>query len=67
MSVPSGKYDPAIGMVTFTTTNLGYYAAANVTKTFDDLGGCGLGLEANRGITKGIGNNKFNPDASIML
>ncbi len=128
VSVPSGRYDQATGMVTFTTTHFSYYAIAYVQKTFSDLGshvwakkqievltskgvistigksftpGTGitradylmmlvraLGLSAEftanfddvkpgdyyfkeigtarkLGITSGIGNNKFNPSATI--
>ena len=35
--VPSGRYDTATGMVTFSTTHFSNYAVVYVTKTFDDL------------------------------
>lgn len=38
MTVPSGRYASKTGMVTFTTTHLGDFAVAYVSKTFTDLG-----------------------------
>lgn len=38
MTVPSGRYASKTGMVTFTTTHLGEFAVAYVSKTFTDLG-----------------------------
>ncbi|WP_342548316.1 S-layer homology domain-containing protein [Paenibacillus sp. FSL P2-0089] len=38
LTVPSGRYDSKTGMVTFTTTHLGDFAVAYVSKTFTDLG-----------------------------
>lgn len=37
LTVPSGRYDSKTGMVTFTTTHLGDFAVAYVSKTFTDL------------------------------
>jgi O-glycosyl hydrolase len=37
VAVPSGKYDPATGTVTFTTTHFSLYAVAYVKKSFDDI------------------------------
>lgn len=70
MSVPSGKYDPATGMVTFTTTNLGYYAVAYVTKTFDDLGTVDwakkqIEVLASKGIIIGISEKEYAPSNNI--
>lgn len=37
VAVPSGRYDPATGTVTFTTTHLSQYAVAYVKKSFEDI------------------------------
>jgi hypothetical protein len=37
ISVPSGKYDPATGKVTFTTTHFSKYAIVYVKKSYTDL------------------------------
>lgn len=37
-TIPSGRYDPQTGMVTFKTTHFNGYAVAFVSKTFTDLG-----------------------------
>ncbi|WP_379163179.1 S-layer homology domain-containing protein [Paenibacillus sp. sgz5001063] len=38
LTVPSGRYAPKTGMVTFTTTHFSNYAVAYVSRTFTDLG-----------------------------
>jgi|GEM_PF-1448770 len=129
VSIPSGRYDPVTGKVTFSTTHFSNYAVVYVTKLFADLesaawakkpievlaskgilkdrpeGGYAphtaitradfvyalirtlgadarldgnfddiskaayyykeIGIAKKLGITSGIGNNKFNPEASI--
>lgn len=38
VSVPSGRYDPVTGMVTFRTTHFSKYAVVYVQRTFSDIG-----------------------------
>jgi hypothetical protein len=42
VEVPSGRYDPVTGTVTFSTTHFSNYAVAYVQKTFDDLSSAAL-------------------------
>jgi hypothetical protein len=70
VSVPNGRYDPATGTVTFTTTHFSYYAVAYVRKTFDDLDGVEwarktIEVMASKGIINGTGANSYSPEASI--
>ncbi len=69
VSVPSGRYDPATGRVTFATTHFSYYAVSYVQKAFSDLGSY---VWANKQIevlaSKGIINTAgkvFTPGTSI--
>jgi uncharacterized repeat protein (TIGR02543 family) len=70
ISVPNGRYDPATGTVTFTTTHFSHYAVAYVHKTFGDLGGVEwarkpIEVMASKGIITGTGANSFSPAANI--
>ncbi|NSW89294.1 MAG: cadherin-like beta sandwich domain-containing protein [Firmicutes bacterium] len=70
VSVPNGRYDPATGTVTFTTTHFSHYAVAYVHKTFGDLGGAEwarkpVEVMASKGIIKGTGKDTFSPAANI--
>jgi len=70
VSVPNGRYNPATGTVTFTTTHFSYYAVAYVHKTFSDLGSVEwarkpIEVMASKGIINGTGKDTFSPAASI--
>ncbi|MCL6479594.1 MAG: S-layer homology domain-containing protein, partial [Peptococcaceae bacterium] len=70
VSVPNGRYDPATGTVTFTTTHFSHYAVAYVHKTFGDLGGAEwarkpVEVMASKGIISGTGKGTFSPAANI--
>jgi len=70
VSVPNGRYDPATGTVTFTTTHFSYYAVAYVHKTFGDLGDVEwarkpVEVMASKGIIRGTGKDTFSPAANI--
>jgi len=59
VEVPSGRYDPATGMVTFNTTHFSHYAVAYVTRIFDDLESAvwakeSIEILASKGILKGL-------------
>lgn len=70
VSIPSGRYDPATGMVTFSTYHFSEYAVVCVHKTFDDLSGTewarnSIEVLASKGITQGTGMTTYSPGASI--
>ncbi len=70
VEVPSGKYDPVTGMVTFSTTHFSNYAVVYVTKTFDDLGSAvwakkPIEVLASKGILRGISEKEYNPQTNI--
>lgn len=70
VSVPSGRYDPATGTVTFTTTHFSYYAVAYVHKTFVDLDSVNwakkaIEVMASKGIINGTGKDSYSPAANI--
>lgn len=70
VEVPSGRYDPATGMVTFSTTHFSNYAVVYVTKTFDDLGSVAwakkqIEVLASKGILKGVSEKEYVPQANI--
>jgi hypothetical protein len=70
ISVPSGRYDPATGMVTFTTTHFSYYAVAYVNKNFSDLGSHiwakkQIVVLAAKGIMSGRTEMEFEPAKAI--
>ncbi len=69
-SVPSGRYNPAAGAVTFTTTHFSQYAIAYVHKTFGDLRNAewarkSIEVMASKGIINGTGANIYSPSANI--
>ena len=70
IEVPNGTFEPATGMVTFTTTHFSYYAVAYVQKTFKDLGDYNwakkqIEILASKGIMGGRTENEFVPAAGI--
>ncbi|MFP4979356.1 S-layer homology domain-containing protein, partial [Paenibacillus sp. CN-4] len=69
LTVPSGRYSPKTGLVTFTTTHFSNYAVAYVSKTFTDLGTAAwaknaVEVLASKDILKTEGP-VFNPSADI--
>jgi GH35 family endo-1,4-beta-xylanase len=69
VTIPSGRYDPKTGMVTFTTTHFSSYAVAYVSKTFTDLGTAAwarnaVEVLASKDILKTEGN-VFHPSTDI--
>jgi hypothetical protein len=65
-AVPSGRYDPRSGAVTFTTTQFGRFAISFVQKTFNDIDSFAwakkqIEVLASKGIVNGITDTKFNP------
>ncbi len=70
VSVPNGRYDPATGAVTFSTTHFSRYAVAYVHKTFSDLGAAEwarkpIEVMASKGIITGTSKDTFSPNANI--
>lgn len=70
VEVPSGRYDPATGLVTFTTTHFSNYAVVYVTKTFDDLGIADwarkpIEVLASKGILRGVSETEYAPGTNI--
>ncbi|MDR6553088.1 polysaccharide lyase family 8 super-sandwich domain-containing protein [Paenibacillus qinlingensis] len=70
VSVPNGKYDPATGMVSFSTTHFSMYAIAYVFKTFDDIlaydwAKDAIEVMASKGIINGTSEVTFTPAANI--
>lgn len=70
VSVPSGRYDPVTGTVSFTTTHFSYYAVAYVHKTFNDLESAiwakkTIEVMASKGIINGTGVHNYSPLAHI--
>ncbi len=68
--IPSGRYKPATGMVTFTTSHFSNYAVVYVNKTFTDLSGYAwasreISVLASKGIINGVGENSYGPAANI--
>ncbi|WP_054750021.1 S-layer homology domain-containing protein [Ruminiclostridium josui] len=69
ITIPSGRYDPTNGVVTFTTTHFGDYAISYVSKTFSDLEKAAWARKAvevlvSKDILKTEGN-VFNPTSDI--
>ncbi len=69
ITIPSGRYDPNNGMVTFSTTHFSNYAVAYVSKTFTDLGKVAWARKAvevlsSKDVLK-TENNVFNPTSDI--
>jgi hypothetical protein len=70
ISVPNGRYDPATGTVTFTTTHFSYYAVSYRQVSFSDVPkdawyAKAVSFIAARDITKGTGGGNFSPDAKL--
>ncbi len=70
VAVPNGRYDPATGKVTFSTTHFSKYAIVFVQKTFSDIAGYGwaknqIEVLASKGIINGTSNDTFSPAANI--
>ncbi|KUO51156.1 MAG: hypothetical protein APF76_16835 [Desulfitibacter sp. BRH_c19] len=70
VEVPSGRYDPATGLVTFTTTHFSKYAVVYVTKTFEDLESVAwaekqIEVLASKGILKGTLEKEYAPQTNI--
>jgi hypothetical protein len=70
VEVPSGRYDPVTGMVTFSTTHFSSYAVVYVSRTFDDLEGAAWAKKsvevlASKGILKGLSEREYEPQKSI--
>lgn len=70
ISVPTGRYDPLTGRVTFSTTHFSRYAIAYVYKSFDDLNSAewarkSIEVMASKGIVNGTGANTYSPDTNI--
>ena len=66
IAVPSGRYDPQTGLVTFSTTHFSYYAVVHVQKVFYDLGGVEwakkpIEVLASKGILRGTAENEYSP------
>ena len=69
ISVPSGRYDPETGKVTFTTTHFSMYAVAYVRKTFNDISKSYAGKQievlASKGIINGTSDVTYSPKNNI--
>jgi uncharacterized repeat protein (TIGR02543 family) len=70
VSVPNGRYDPATGMVTFTTTHFSDYAVAYNKVSFKDVAESAwyskaVGFISAREITTGTGGGNFSPEARL--
>lgn len=68
--VPSGRYNPAIGKITFTTTHFSSYAVNFVKKTFDDIQKYSwaknqIEVMASKGIINGTSATTFSPQRNI--
>jgi lactocepin len=70
VSVPSGKYDPATGRVTFTTTHFSAYAIVYLKKSYTDLDKVDwakkqIEVLTSKGIMSGRTETEFAPIAGI--
>ncbi|ABZ82759.1 multidomain protein with s-layer homology region, hyr domain [Heliomicrobium modesticaldum Ice1] len=70
ISVPNGRYDPATGTVTFTTTHFSYYAVVYKQVSFKDVAkdawySKAVSFIAAREITTGTGGGNFSPEAKL--
>jgi len=68
--VPSGRYDPAAGTVSFTTSHFSAFAPAFVKKTFGDLGSAAWARQpievlASKGIVSGTSAGTYAPLTNI--
>jgi hypothetical protein len=69
-SVPTGRYHPETGMVTFTTTHFSYYATAFKVKTFIDLDKAvwakkPVEVLTSKGIVEGKSETEYDPMTAI--
>lgn len=70
VEVPSGRYDPSTGTVTFSTSHFSKYAVVFVDKTFEDLGSVTwakkqIEVLASKGVLKGVSEKEYAPQAAI--
>ncbi|NLC76125.1 MAG: S-layer homology domain-containing protein, partial [Clostridia bacterium] len=70
ITIPNGHYDPATGMVTFSTTHFSNYAVAYNQVSFNDVAvdawyHKAVSFIAAREITKGTGNGNFSPELKL--
>ena len=70
VSVPNGRYDPATGTVTFTTTHFSYYVVSFKQVSFKDVAkeawyAKAVSFIAAREIATGTGNSNFSPEAKL--
>ncbi|MGI5942128.1 MAG: S-layer homology domain-containing protein, partial [Pelotomaculaceae bacterium] len=70
VEVPSGRYDPSTGTVTFSTSHFSKYAVVFVDKTFEDLGIVTwakkqIEVLASKGVLKGVSEKEYAPQAAI--
>ena len=68
--MPNGKYDPATGQVTFSTTHFSMYAVSFVEKTFDDIASVNWAINpievlASKGIINGTADSQFSPTKQV--
>lgn len=69
VTVPSGKYDPVTGTITFSTTHFSTYAVAYVKKSFQDLSKAYardmIEALASKGFYDWVEGTSFNPNRNI--
>lgn len=70
IEVPSGRYDPVTGTVSFSTTHFSNYAVVYVIKSYDDLASVQwakkqIEILASKGIVRGVSDNEFAPQQQI--
>ncbi len=70
VSVPDGRYDPATGTVTFSTTHFSCYAVSYNQVSFKDVAADAwyaraVSFLAAREITTGTGSGNFSPEAKL--
>lgn len=70
VAVPSGRYDPVTGKVTFTNTKSGKYAVVYVDKAYNDLAGYSwakdkIEVMAAKGVINGTSDTTFSPSQNI--
>jgi hypothetical protein len=68
--VPSGRYNPDTGMVTFTVTHFSHYAVSYKQVAFSDVPedawyAKAVSFVAARDITKGTGGGMYSPDGKL--
>ncbi|WP_027630683.1 S-layer homology domain-containing protein [Ruminiclostridium cellobioparum] len=70
VSVPNGRYVPVTGTVTFSTTHFSQYAVAYRPVYFNDVAKNAwyhnaVSFIAARDITRGTGNDRYSPEATL--